>query len=249
MNGYRLGTRNRGNGRNRAVVFGFFAVAWMLPAVRAAAHCDTMDGPVVTEARQALAAGNVTPVLKWVAPPDEAAIREAFQKTVAVRTKGPEAQALADQWFFETLVRVHRAAEGAPFTGLEPAGTEAEPGIRAADESLQSGSADAVVKDVQKAADAGIRERYERVMKAKAHAKESVEAGRAFVAAYVEYIHYVEGVHQAISGAGAAHEHSGAAAKEHSEAAHEPSAPSAHEHPAAPAKEHSEEASAQEHKH
>ena len=36
--------------------------------------------------------------------------------------------------------------------------------------------------------------------------RDSVEAGREFVAAYVEYVHYVEGLHQAAQGAGHHHE-------------------------------------------
>src|SRR5262245_18395464 len=50
----------------------------------ARAHCDTMDGPVVVEARAALASGDVEPVLKWVPPEGEAVVREAFQRTLAV---------------------------------------------------------------------------------------------------------------------------------------------------------------------
>ena len=51
-------------------------------------HCDTMDGPVVKTAQAALSKGDVTPVLKWVKPEQEADVREAFKKTLAVR--GPE---------------------------------------------------------------------------------------------------------------------------------------------------------------
>ena len=84
------------------------------------AHCDTMDGPVVAAAKAALEKGDVTPVLKWVAKDREGEIRTAFQKTLAVRSKGPEAKELAHMYFFETLVRIHRAGEGAPYTGLQP---------------------------------------------------------------------------------------------------------------------------------
>ena len=81
---------------------------------QAAAHCDTLDGPVVADARTALAQGNVAPVLKWVRPADEKEIRTAFARTTAVRNLSPEAEILADLYFFEALVRIHRAGEGAP---------------------------------------------------------------------------------------------------------------------------------------
>ncbi|MDD5642387.1 MAG: DUF6448 family protein, partial [Syntrophales bacterium] len=93
------------------------AIGWLMPLV-AGAHCDTVDGPVVAAARLALAKGEVTPVLKWVPKDDEGEIRAVFQKTLRVRTKGPEAKDLADRYFFETLVRMHRASEGEPYTGL-----------------------------------------------------------------------------------------------------------------------------------
>ena len=111
----------------------------------ARAHCDTMNGPVVTEAKAALEKGDVTPVLKWVSKDNEEEIRTAFKKTLTVRSKSIEAKELADMYFFETLVRVHRAGEGAPFTGLKPAGSEVEPGIAAADQALERGSADEVI--------------------------------------------------------------------------------------------------------
>ena len=79
----------------------------------AEAHCDTMGGPVVADAKVALEKKDVTPALKWVNVKDEREIRELFTKTLKVRAHGSEARELADRYFFETLVRVHRAGEGA----------------------------------------------------------------------------------------------------------------------------------------
>ena len=93
------------------------AIGLLLPG-QAAAHCDTLDGPVVADARTALAQENVAPVLKWVSPADEKEIRTAFANTTAVRKLSPEAETLADLYFFEALVRIHRAGEGAPYTGI-----------------------------------------------------------------------------------------------------------------------------------
>ncbi|MEW6116288.1 MAG: DUF6448 family protein [Nitrospirota bacterium] len=166
---------------------------WFVPGV-ADAHCDTLDGPVIMTAKAALEKGDVTPVLKWVRKEDEPAIREMFKKTLSVRSKGPEARELADRYFFETLVRIHRAGEGAPYTGLQPAGS-LEPSIAAADKALKAGSADHLVTMITDAAAKGIRERFAHVVEAKKHAEESVEAGRKFVEAYVDYTHYVERLH------------------------------------------------------
>jgi len=101
------------------------------------AHCDTLDGPVVETAKKALASGDVTPLLKWVSADDEKMIRTAFQKTLEVRKLGPQARNLADMYFFETLVRIHRAGEGAPYTGLKP-GTAVDPAVALADKGSES---------------------------------------------------------------------------------------------------------------
>ena len=81
-------------------------------------HCDSMDGPVVKAAQRALATGEVNHALIWVQAQGEAEVRAAFTKALAVRKLSPDAKDLADLYFFETLVRVHRAGEGEPYTGL-----------------------------------------------------------------------------------------------------------------------------------
>jgi hypothetical protein len=168
-------------------------VIFMLPNI-AVAHCDTLDGPVVVTARLALEKGDITPVLKWVRKEDEKEIRAQFDKTLVVRKQGKEAKELADMYFFESLVRIHRAGEGAPYTGLKAAGT-VEPSVAAADKALESGSADNLVKLVTEAAEKGIRERFAHAAETKKHADHGVEYGRKFVAAYVEFTHYVERLH------------------------------------------------------
>jgi len=171
----------------------------------AAAHCDTLDGPVIQDARKAIEARDITPVLKWVKSRDEKAVRAAFQKLLADKAKNPEA---SEHKFFATLVKIHRAGEGAPFTGLKPAGA-VEPAVAEADKALASGSADALVRLITDDVAAGIRKRYERAASTYRHKDESVAQGREFVEAYVEYTHYVERLHQDATGKGAHGEHAG----------------------------------------
>ncbi|NJD57705.1 MAG: hypothetical protein FIA94_15045 [Nitrospirae bacterium] len=163
------------------------------------AHCDTLDGPVVKEAKAALEKGDIAPVLKWVTKENEKEIREQFDKTLMVRKQSNEAKALADRYFFETLVRIHRAGEGAPYTGLKAAGT-VEPSVAAADRALESGTVDNLVTMISDAAAKGIRDRFERAREAKKHADQGIEDGRKFVAAYVEFTHYVERLHTDAAG-------------------------------------------------
>jgi hypothetical protein len=141
----------------------------------AAAHCDTLDGPVVSAARKALDAGKVELVLIWVRADDEAELRTAFDRARTVRKGGGEAKELADLYFFETLVRVHRAGEGAPYTGLKPAGT-VEPAV---------------------AWKKGLHGHFNAVMAKKNYQPDDVAAGRAYSSAYVEFVHYAERLYEA----------------------------------------------------
>lgn len=206
-----------GKGRwTRAGLAGLIALGLLTTAPRTArAHCDTLDGPVVVEAKAALAKGDVTPVLKWVKKDKETEIRAAFEKTLKVRGKGNDARELADLWFFETLVRVHRAGEGAPYTGLKPAGTPVAPTVAKADQALVKGSVDDLAKRVGEHAAAGVRERFNRATEAKKHVNDSVEAGREYVEAYVTYVHYVENLHGAVMGHGGHHAEAAEAAPAH----------------------------------
>lgn len=180
----------------RKIALGLLCFAALLPGW-AAAHCDSLDGPVVTLARKALETHNVNLVLPWVPQAAEPEIRRAFAHTLAVRKLGPEAKDLADTYFFETLVRVHRASEGAPYTGLKPAGVELGPAIPAADKALQTGSPDAVESLLTDAIHKGLRAHFDAANGRKSYAPDDVAAGRAYVEAYVPYVHYVEGLWEA----------------------------------------------------
>jgi hypothetical protein len=173
------------------------AVAVLAQAGSATAHCDGLDGPVVTAARRALERGDPAPILIWVQTRDEAAVREAFQKTLAVRRSGPEARKLADMYFFETVVRMHRAGEGASYDGLEPAGRDLGPAIPAADRALETGSPDELIALLTDAIRGGVRAHFDVASKRKSFDPHDVAAGREYVEAYVEFIHFVERIFQA----------------------------------------------------
>ncbi|MBI5021721.1 MAG: hypothetical protein HZB59_09805 [Ignavibacteriales bacterium] len=187
-----------------AIIALVFSIAMILPGT-ANAHCDTMDGPVVKAAQKALDTKNVALVLVWVQPKDETAIKEAFDKTLKIRQLNPEAKELADMYFFETLVRIHRAGEGAPYTGLKPAGSEVEPGIEMADKAVEKGSSDELMKHLSQAIQKKVSASFNEVIESKNYKKDDVEAGRKFVKAYVEFIHYIEAIHKAVAGSAGAH--------------------------------------------
>ena len=189
------------------------AVAALAPAL-ALAHCDGLDGPVVTAARVALEKNDVARVLVWVKAQDEAQLRAAFERAMAVRKLGPQARDLADTWFFETLVRVHRAGEGAPYTGLKPAGRDLGPAIPATDRALETGNVDPLVRLIVDAVEKGVRERFAAARAARAYAPADVAAGREYVEKYVPFLHYVERLHQAATTEVTGHEAEAAAVHE-----------------------------------
>ena len=167
------------------------ALLGLTPA-RALAHCDGLDGPVVKAAQRALETRNSALVLIWVQDKDEREIQTAFEQTLAVRELSPQAKELADRFFFETLVRVHRAGEGAPFTGLKPAGRDLGPAIPAADEAVRNGSVEHLQQLLTGVFQQRLREEFGRVMAAKTFKPDDLAAGRAYINAYVEFIHFVE---------------------------------------------------------
>ena len=163
-------------------------------------HCDTLDGPLVTLAKRALEEKNLNLVLPWVRAEDDHEIRHAFDHAQAVRGLGPQARALADRHFLETLVRIHRAGEGAPFTGLKPAGLDLGPAVPAADRALEEGSAEKVVRMLVEAVRAGVHAHFRAAAERRVFDANDVAAGRRYVEAYVPYVHYVERLWEAATG-------------------------------------------------
>ena len=191
---------------------------YLLLASPAWSHCDTAGGPVIPEAKAALEKGDVTPILKWVKKENEPEIKAAFAKAVTVRAKGPEARELADQYFIETLVRLHRAGEGAPYTGIKD--EPVEPIVALADKALADGSPDDMIKEMSGHMANAVREKFNKALGAKKNKDKSVDAGREFVEAYVTYMHYVEGIHAAIRSAGSDHHPGTAESAGHATASH-----------------------------
>ncbi len=188
----------------------FFISAFIIASNNAYAHCDTLDGPVVKDAKIALENKDATPVLKWVKKDNEKEVKETFDKTLAEITQNTKGKEAAEMKFFSSLVRMHRTGEGASLEGLKPAG-EVEPIVKAADEAIEKGSID----DLNKKITTGTEEKFNRVMATIKHKDESVETGREYVEAYVDFMHYVEKLYNVASESGGHHEHGEGAGEHH----------------------------------
>jgi hypothetical protein len=173
------------------IIFLLLTVPVLLFSPTVLGHCDTLDGPVVTAAKKSLETGNLNLVLIWVQNRDEKEIREAFQKALIVRKTGGTARELADRYFFETLVRVHRAGEGAPYTGLK-ATSDFGPAIPAADKAIATSNLEPLVKLMNAQVQEGLKQGFHKVVHSKKFDASDVSAGREYVKNYVSFVHYVE---------------------------------------------------------
>ena len=176
-------------------------------------HCDTLDGPVVAAARKALDTGNVDRILPWVSRKGEGEVKRAFRKALAVRKLGKQAGDLADHWFFETVVRVHREGEGAPYTGLKPAGLDWGPVVRRAEHAIEAGNADEVIGFLVHTVEHALRERFEKALAAKSFDVSDVPAAREFVQAQLGFVLWSHGLYSYATGLG--HGEEGAGEHEH----------------------------------
>ena len=171
-------------------------------------HCDTRDGPVVTAAKQALQEQNVNYVLVWVPKGAEEEVRRAFDRTLKVRANGKEVQDLADDWFFETVVRLHRAGEGASFTGLRPAGLDEGPVVPRAEEAIETGNPHEVIGFVLRTVEEDLEHRFRDIMAKKQYGVDDVEAGRAYVQAFLNFVVYAHHLYTSVT-SGSGHGHHG----------------------------------------
>jgi hypothetical protein len=110
-----------------------------------------------------------------------------------VRRLNPEAEQLSENYFFETLVRLHRSGEGLSYTGVKPIGYPVDIKIIASDESIAKGNLSPLVSLVSKDKIEQLKVLFEKVMSLKEFDVNNVQAGREYVEAYVSFFHYAEG--------------------------------------------------------
>jgi hypothetical protein len=180
------------------VVAALVALIGLLRPQAAKAHCDSVAGPVVTAARAALQAKDVTLVLPYVQAGAEEELTAAFKHTLEVRALGPKAQELADRYFFETTVRLHRMGEGAAYTGLVEGAVE-DPALLAADAVLEGDDLQLMYDVLDEAVRTGVAARYATVQEARHHAAKAgtVAADRERVEAELGFEKYVYAIYTA----------------------------------------------------
>lgn len=163
-----------------------------------APHCDSMDGPVVTAARKALDASDVNLVLPFVKEEGEPEVIQAFEAATKARRLGAEAVEVADLYFFETVVRVHRAGEGAPYTGLKPAGLGEGPVIPVAELGIETENPRQLEDVLAKHVRDEVERRFRYLMELKPSADRDIKHAREYVEAMLGLEVWANNVYQAV---------------------------------------------------
>jgi hypothetical protein len=194
----------------KMLIAAIVAAGIMFGVQNAQAHCDSVDGPVAKAVQKALETGNINPVLAYAPAAAETEIRGAFEKSLKVRGLGADARALADQAFMETVIRLHRAGEGATYSGLKPAGIDYGPVVPAAEHAVETGDLAKLKAVLMEKVEHALSERLAHVRelkKAPLEPKTAAEVphSRERVSAELGFITFAESVHQAALGKGAEH--------------------------------------------
>lgn len=174
----------------RMLALGLFFIVVFLN--NAFSHCDTMEGPVVKDAKEALEKANADIVLKWVREQDEERLRKTFDETLKKRAQNPENKDLIDMSFYEEAVKLHRLGEGVEYTGIKGEQIKVDPVIEIADEAIAKGDARELIEMFPENERKDMQGGFNEVMEKKKYMNESIAAGREYVASYVEFMHYIE---------------------------------------------------------
>lgn len=166
-------------------------------ASSAYAHCDLESGPVAVAAKQALKTDDVGKVLIWVSEEQEKELTATYRQAKAVYAKGGASKTLAEQYFMENSVRLHRLAEGMTYTGLKP--VQAAPlVIRIAERSLETGDLAPTNDLLVGMMNEKVSHYFEQARAAQKQSNGDVASGREAMDAYVRYVTFVEHLHGTI---------------------------------------------------
>ncbi len=174
-----------------------FICALLLAPTMTFAHCDTMDGPVITAAKKSIETKNPNYFLIWVQEKDEAKILEEFKNVLEERVKNPSNAESIDTTFFGSLVKIHREGEGATYTGIKPAGDFGSPLIPLVDEAIDSGSSEKLEALFPEALRVQVVDRFQEVIGKKNYPLENVPAGRDYVESYIVFFHWALNLYNA----------------------------------------------------
>jgi len=163
----------------------------------AQAHCDRVNGPVAKDATEALSTEEFQRAAIWVGEEQTEELRNAYEQSLEAYQQGGAGKDLAKQYFLETTVRLHRQAEGFPYSGLKKAQPVAED-IATAEKALETGELQPVLRLLTRQMEEQVEYLFNNTRAAADNRNESIEAGRKWADAYVRYVIFVHGLQRNI---------------------------------------------------
>ncbi len=181
------------------IVFILLLAVFLLAPAGLRAHCDRVNGPVAKSARQALKTGQFKPVAIWIGEEQEAALQDRFESSLKAYRAGGPGKKVAKSYFMSEAIRLHRAAEGMPFTGLKPA-SELPIDLKLAEKARETGDVQPVVDLLSSELEQKVKKWFKTSREARRQweQQQNVETGRKWADAYVKYIIYVHKLYQKI---------------------------------------------------
>jgi len=156
----------------------------------------------VKAAKKALEKKNINYVLIWIPEESEAELRGIFEKTLQARKGGKAAQEVADDWFFENAIRLHRAGEGAPYTGMKPAGLSEGPVVPKAEKAIETESPQETIDFILGIVEDDLAHRFHTVMDRKKYDVDDIAAGREYIGAFIGWVVYSHHLYEYVKSGG-----------------------------------------------
>jgi len=113
---------------------------------------------------------------------------------------GGRSAALADYWFYETAVRLHREGEEAPYTGLKPAGLDWGPVVPRAEKAIEKGNAAEVIEFLLHTVKETLQSRFDKAISRKRYDENDVEAARRYVQAMLGFVLFSHHLYEFVRG-------------------------------------------------
>jgi hypothetical protein len=161
---------------------------------------DITNGPVLKAAKLALETGNVNYVLIWFPEESENKLKNLFEKTFCERRAGKDVHGVTIDWYFETLSRLHRDRDGALYTCMKPNGLDVSPVVPKAERAIETCNAEEIIEVVPKTMEGDLRQHFHYVMEKRNYDVNNIIAGRAYVAAFIDFIVYLHNLNTSTSG-------------------------------------------------
>ncbi len=114
---------------------------------------------------------------------------------------GKDAKEVADDWFFENTIRLHRAEKEHRTPGMKPAGLSEGPVVPRAEKAIETGDPKESIGFILKTVEDDLTHRFHHVMEKKKYDVNDVAAGREFIEAFIGWVVYSHHLYMSVTSA------------------------------------------------